>query len=153
MFTEGFRAIAFAVGALTVAFGWFAWRTVQIPTSSPHRLVAELRLAQAAALLLAMTAGAYIGLVAMNEARVGAGLDVAASIGFFVIAAIAPTRDPREALTILAAAFAGHAVVDVLHRPGGLPPGLAPRWYIVGCGIVDVTWGALCYLPVLIARK
>jgi hypothetical protein len=151
--TEGLRAIAFAVAALSAALGWFAWRTIQIPAVSPDRLIAELRLAQAAALLLAMTAGSYIGLVALNEARLGAGIDVALAVGFFVVAAIAPTRDPREALTILAAAFAAHAVVDVLHRPGALPPGLAPRWYIVGCGVVDVAWGALCYLPVLITKK
>jgi len=151
--SEGVRAIAFAVAALSAAFAWLAWRTVQIPSSSPDRLVAELRLAQCGALLLAMTAGSYIGLVALNETRPGGGLDAAIAVGFFVVAAVAPTRDPREALVILAAAFAAHAVVDVLHRPGALPPGLAPRWYIVGCGIVDVAWGALCYLPVLITRK
>ena len=41
-----------------------------------------------------------------------------------------------------------HAVLDVAHRPGALP-GIAPRWYLVGCAIYDVYIGALCYLPIL----
>jgi len=36
----------------------------------------------------------------------------------------------------------------VAHRPGALP-GIAPRWYLVGCAIYDVYIGALCYLPIL----
>jgi hypothetical protein len=52
-------------------------------------------------------------------------------------------------LTILALAFAAHAVVDIAHRPGLLPDGIAPRWYAVGCAILDVYIGALCYLPIL----
>ena len=42
-----------------------------------------------------------------------------------------------------------HAIVDVAHRPGLLPEGLAPRWYAIGCAVFDVYIGALCYLPVL----
>jgi hypothetical protein len=52
-------------------------------------------------------------------------------------------------LTIIALAFAAHAIVDVAHRPGLLPEGLAPRWYAVGCAVYDVVIGAVCYLPVL----
>ena len=48
---------------------WQAIRSARVPVSSPDRLVAELRLAQLAALLLALSAGAYIGLAVAHEAR------------------------------------------------------------------------------------
>jgi hypothetical protein len=103
-----------------------------------------------AALLLAMSAGAYIGLAVAHEARPGVGLDVALAVGFFVVAATTLVRDPRHALTVLALAFAAHAVLDVAHRPGWpLPDGMAPRWYSIGCAIYDVYIGALCFLPIL----
>jgi hypothetical protein len=46
-------------------------------------------------------------------------------------------------------AFAAHALIDILHRPGMLSPDLAPRWFVVGCAVHDVVMGALCYLPVI----
>ncbi len=89
--------------------------------------MAELRLAQLAALLLALSAGAYIGLAVAHEAQPGVGFDVALAGVFFVVAAATLVRDPRQALTILALAFAAHAILDVAHRPGWpLPDGVAP---------------------------
>ena len=137
-------ATALASGA---GFAWLAWRTAREDANSPQRRVAELRLAQVAALLLAFVAAPYIGFAA--AAPSGTGLDVALAMGFFVIAALAPTRDPREALTVLALAFPGHAVIDILHRPGLLPPGAVPGRYLVGCAVYGVIVGALCYLPLL----
>jgi hypothetical protein len=147
--TEGFRTVAVAFVALAVGFTWHAIRTSAIPANSPDRLVAELRLAQFAALLLALTAGVYVGFAVTFEQQPGVGFDVAFAVGFFVIAASTLVRDPRQALTILALAFAAHAVVDVAHRPGWLADGIAPRWYLIGCAIYDVYLGALCYFPVL----
>lgn len=120
-----------------------------VPTSSPERLVEELRLAQMAALLLTLTAGAYIGFAVVRENEPGVGLDIAFTVGFLVVAAYTMLRDPRQALTIVALAFAAHAVLDVAHRPGLLPEALAPRWYTIGCAVFDVYIAALCYLPVL----
>lgn len=146
---EAFRTVLIAFLALAAGFTWQAVRTALIPVSSPERLVAELRLAQIAALLLSLVAGAYIGFAAGNEARPGVGADIAMAVGFFLVAATTLVRDPRQALTILALAFAAHAVVDVAHRPGLLPDGIAPRWYAIGCAVIDVYLGALCYLPIL----
>lgn len=120
-----------------------------MPASSPERLVEELRLAQMAALLLTLTAGAYIGFAVVRENELGVGFDIAFAVGFLVVAAYTMLRDPRQALTIVALAFAAHAVLDVAHRPGLLPEGLAPRWYTIGCAVYDVYIAALCYLPVL----
>ena len=137
-------------GALGVGFTWFAIRTALIPASSPERLVAELRLGQVAALVLALSAGAYVGLAVVHEAQPGVGFDVALALGFFVVAAVTLVKDPRHALTMLALAFAAHAMLDIGHRPGWiLPEGIAPRWYSLGCAVFDVYIGALCYVPIL----
>ena len=140
-----------AFGALGVGLTWQAVRTAIVPVNSPDRLVSELRLAQMAALLLAMSAGAYIGLAVAHEAQPGVGLDVALAIGFFVVAASTLVRDPRQALTILALAFAAHAVLDVAHRPGWPLPGRhgAAVVFDWAARVYDVYIGALCYLPIL----
>jgi hypothetical protein len=147
--SEALRTALIAFTALAAGFTWQAVRAALIPVASPERLVAELRLAQLGALMLSLTAGAYIGFAAGHEARPGVGADIAIALGFFLVAAWTLVRDPRQALTAIALAFAAHAVVDVLHRPGLLPEDLAPRWYSIGCAVYDVYLGALCYLPML----
>jgi hypothetical protein len=147
--SEGFRTTLIAFGALAAGFTWQAVRTSLIPTSSPQRLVDELRLAQMGALLLVLAAGAYIGFAVVRENEPGVGFDIALAVCFLFVAAVTMVRDPRQALTIVALAFAAHAVLDVAHRPGVLPEALAPRWYAIGCAVFDVYIAALCYLPVL----
>jgi hypothetical protein len=147
--SEALRTVLVAFGALAVGFTWQSIRTAAIPTVSPERLVAELRLAQMAALLLTLSAGAYIGFAVVRENELGVGLDIALAVGFLVAAGVTMVREPRQALTIVALAFAAHAMLDVAHRPGLLPDGLAPRWYSVGCAVYDVFMAAVCYLPVL----
>jgi hypothetical protein len=146
--TEGFRTVAVAFLALGVVFAWQSIRTALIPVSAPDRLVSELRLSQLASLLLVIAAGAYVGMAIVHEEVRGVGFDVALSVGFFVVAATALMREPRQALTLLALAFAAHAILDVAHRPGLLPD-VAPRWYLIGCAVYDACIGALCYLPIL----
>ena len=146
--SEALRTVVVAFGALALGFTWQAVRTTAVPTSSPQRLVAELRLAQMAALLLTLTAGAYIGFAVVRENQPGVGLDIALAVGVLVVAAFTMVRDPRQALTIVALAFAAHAVVDIAHRPGILPDGLTPRWYAISCAVYDLYLGALCYFPV-----
>ena len=147
--SEAFRTTVVAFGALAAGFTWLSVRTSAIAPASPERLIAELRLAQIAGLLLTLIAGAYVGLAVVRENDPGVGLDIAFAVGFMIAAAWTMMRDPRQALTILALAFAGHAVLDVAHRPGVLAESLAPRWYFIGCAIYDAYVGALCYLPIL----
>jgi hypothetical protein len=146
---DAVRVIALLALGLVAMTAWLSVRAIRLVPSAPDRLVAELRLAQLASLVLAFTAAGYVGLAAAQPRLEGAGLDVALALGFFVVAVTATLRDPREALTMLAAAFVGHALLDVLHRPGLLSAGLAPHWYVVGCALHNVLLGALCYLPVL----
>lgn len=147
--TETFRTVMIAAVALAAGLTWQSVRTAAIPIASPDRLVAELRLAQIAALLLALTAGAYIGFAAAHDGRAAGALDVTMAVGFFLVAATTLVRDPRAALTILAIAFAAHAVIDAGLRPGGLRAGIVPEWYAVGCATFNVCIGAIVYLPIL----
>ena len=147
--SEAFRTLLIGFGGLAAGFAWLSVRTASLPASTPQRLIDELRLAQFAALLLTLTAGAYIGFAVIREHEPGVGLDVALAIGFLIAAGTSIVKEPRQALTIVAVAFAAHAVLDVAHRPGLLPDGLAPRWYAIACAVYDVCIGALCYLPVL----
>lgn len=149
MISEAASAVLLVGLALIIGFAWMTGRALRIPTSAPDRLVAELRLAQLGAVMLALTAGASLGLTAANELRPGIAIESAVALAFFALATIAPLRDPREALTLLALAFGAHAVVDISHRPGLLPDHLAPQWFVVGCAIHNLCAGVLCYLPVL----
>jgi hypothetical protein len=147
--TEGLRTLIVAAFALAAGFSVQSLRTAAIPVSAPDRLVAELRLAQVGALLLTLAAGAYLGFAAVYEARTGVGLDIALAAGFFVLAGYTLTCDPRQALTLLALAFGTHALLDIAHRPGVLPDDIVPRWYTVGCAVVNLVLGAFSYLPLL----
>ena len=147
--SEALRTVLIAFGTLAAGFTWQSIRTAAVPPTSPERLVAELRLAQLAALLLTLTAGAYIGFAVVRETEPGVGLDIVLAVGFLVVAAVTMLRDPRQALTMVALAFLAHAVLDIAHRPGLLPEALAPRWYAIGCAVYDVFMAAVCYLPVL----
>ena len=109
----------------------------------------ELRLAQFAALLLVMVAGIYVGSAVAHAATAGVGVDIALAVGFFVVAALATTWEPRRALTALAAAWGAHALLDLAHLVDLLPSAIVPSWYPTVCAIYDVCVAGICYLPVL----
>jgi hypothetical protein len=127
----------------------FTLRALAAPANAPDRLVAELRLAQVAALVLALTAGVSVGLALGHAGRPNLSIEVALGGMLFLVAALAPFQDPRLALTLVAVGFAAHAVTDVMHRPGLLPADLTGQWYFVGSATLDAVVGALCYLPLL----
>jgi hypothetical protein len=147
MGTETLRAIVVAFLALGGVLAWVSVSAARVPVISPERLVAEFRAVRFASLLLALTAGTSIGLAAAQEQVPAGALDVSFAVGFFVVAAVALTKDPPQALALLAAAFGAHALLDIAHRPGLLSPDLGPRWFFVSCAVYDVVIGALCYLP------
>lgn len=127
----------------------FTLRALAAPGNAPDRLVAELRLAQIGALVLALTAGASVGLALGHPSRPELSTEVALGGMLFLVAAIAPFQDPRQALTMVSLGFAAHAVTDVMHRPGLLAADLTAQWYFVGSACLDAVVGALCYLPLL----
>lgn len=127
---------------------WVSWRLTREPHDSPQRIVGELRLSQTAAILLAFDAAVYAGLAAAAESVPGAAPDVALAGAFAGAALLAQLREPRQALLLLAVAFAAHALVDIAHRPGLLPT-LAPRWLAVGGAAFDLLFAATCFAPVV----
>lgn len=147
--SDTLRAILFAFLALLGALGWLAIRASMIPSVSPARLVAEFGVIRLASLLLALAAGMGIGVAAAREQVAAGALDVALAAGFVAWAAVAQTKDPRQALMLLSAGFAGHALLDIAHRPGWLSPDLAPHWFLIASAVYDVAAGAICYLPLL----
>ena len=72
----------------------FAVRALAAPATSPDRLVAELRLAQMASLVLALTAGVSVGLAIGHGPRPDLSMEVALGGMLFVVAAVAPFRTP-----------------------------------------------------------
>jgi len=147
--TEASRTILIAALSIAAGMTWQGLRAAAIPLTSPERLIAELRLAQVGALVLMATAGAYLGFAVVHDSDPGVGLDIALALGFGIVAAVTLVHDPRQGLTLLALAFAAHAVLDVAHRPGVLPVGVAPRWYSLGCAVFNVYVGAVTYWPIL----
>ena len=133
----------FALSA--VALSVYTWRLTRIDASQPERLIGQLRLVQWVAILLAMTGGAWLGLAVRAGAEPLAAVEVSVAVGCGIAAALALLSDPRAALGLLAAVFMAHALVDIAHRPGWLPPTIAPRWFTVGCAAYDVYLAALCY--------
>ena len=147
--TDAARALLVASVALAMVAIRLSVIAMKADATSPERLVAELRLAQFAALLLVLTAGVYIGFALAHEATTGSGLDVALAVGFLVLAAVSVTKDPRVALTLLAVAFAGHAVIDLIHGAEILPSEALPGWYSTACAFYDVAIAGVCYLPIV----
>lgn len=143
-------ALFFLVMAVMFAapLAWFAWRLATLPHDSPERVVGELRLSQAAAIVLALDAAVYAGLAAAAETVPGAAPDVALAGAFAGASMLAQLSEPRRSLTLLALAFAAHALVGIAHRPGLLPV-IAPQWLAVGGAAFDLVFAAICFVPVV----
>ena len=149
--TEPVGTLAVAATMLALAIARLAWGALRLDASSPDRLVAELRLAQVAALLLVLAAGTYVG-AAVASRTPGAGLDIALATGFFVLAALATTWAPARALTALAAAWGAYGLAGLGHQAGILPPGAVPAWYSTASAIYAVCMAGVGYLPNLRQR-
>ncbi len=147
--TNTFWACTVAATALSVALARLSIDATRTDTSSPERLIAELRVAQFAALLLVLVAGTYTGFAIAHENHLSSGVDISFAVGFLIIASVVINRPPSAALTILSLAFATHALLGVVQGQGILIDQIAPTWYITGCAIYDVLFAGLCYLPLL----
>jgi hypothetical protein len=128
-----------------IAISTMAWRVSRLDLDEPGRLIGQLRVAQWAAVLLAGLGGISLGLAVASPAVPLSHVDAALGVVFVGFAGIVLQRDPRDALLFAAGGFAVHALLNLAHRPGWLPPELAPRWYIVGSAIYDVCVAGTCY--------
>src|SRR5687768_9589369 len=62
--------------AFAAGLAWFSWRLTRLPADSPDMVVGQLRLSQAAAVLLSFNGAIYAGLAAAAETTPGAAADV-----------------------------------------------------------------------------
>ena len=135
--------IAALSAAVTAAL---AWQVLRTESASPARLIAQLRVAQWAAVVLATVGGISIGLAGAAEAVPAATLDVTIGATLVLASMAVIQREPRVALMVAASAFVAHALTDLAHRPSWLSPDVSPRWYVVGSAIYDVCVAAFCYV-------
>ena len=150
MGSEAGRALVAGALTLLTALAVLTRQTVRLPSHDPDRLVAELRLAQAAAVLLAFSAAFVAGLAASSSGPVAA-LDMAVAVLCCGLALMTLVRDPRAALAWLAGAFMARALADLAHLPGWLPT-TAPAAVYSASAIANVAAAALVALPLLRAR-
>jgi hypothetical protein len=134
-------AAALSLSALT----FYAWRLARPEHDGPARLVAQLRLAQAMALMIAAIGALPIGIAVCRADVPLAHVDAVIGVGFILAAGYLQIREPREALLIASGVLVLHALVDIAHRPGWLSTDLAPQWFNVGSAICDAYLAALCY--------
>ncbi len=151
MGSDASRALLLGSAILVVAFAAHTVQTLRSRPQAPHRLVAELRLAQAAAVLLTFSAAMMGGLSAAHDAVPGAGLNVAFAVVFCGLALMTLPRDAGSALRWLAAGFAARLVLDLLHLPGWLP-GPVPD-VVVALSAAANGVAAWCCLAPLVQRR
>ncbi len=144
--TETARVLLTAAILSAVVLGAFVWRLTRAEVPAHARLVGQLHLSQWAAVVLAVSGAAYIGLAVGGETAVGAPLELA--VGLVAIAAglLVLRCELRQALLVAAVALWLHAGIDLSHRPGWLAADLAPAWFRWGAATYDVYIGVLCWL-------
>lgn len=145
MASEAGRALLGGALTLLVALLVLTVQTVRLPGHAPARIVAELRLAQAAAVLLAFSAAFLAGLAALSAGPVAA-FDMGVAVLCCGVALMTLVRDARAALAWIAAAFLGRAVLDLCHVLQWLPI-VAPTRVVAGSLITNLAAAALVALP------
>ena len=147
MGSEAGRALLAGAITLVAALAVLTWQTVRIPGHAPHRVVAELRLAQAAAVLLAFSAAFVAGLAASGPGPVAA-FDMACAVLIAGLSLMTLVRDPRAGLAWIAAAFLGRAILDLAHLLAWLPS-VADEPLLAGSLVANLMAAACCALPLL----
>ena len=143
--SETIRALV-AIAVLSgSAFAVFVWRLSRLDAAEPARLIGELRFSQWMALVLGAVGGAWLGVAAVRMPSGYGALEATLALTTILFAGWTLQRETRQSLLLLSAAFVGHALLDVAHRPGWLAADLAPRWFTVGCAAYDIYLAALCY--------
>lgn len=145
MASEAGRALLGGALTLVAALAVLTFQTVRLPGHAPSRVVAELRLAQAAAVLLAFSAAFLAGLAASSSGPIAA-LDMAAAVLCCGLSLMTLVRDARAALAWVAAAFLGRSILDLCHVMHWLPI-VAPTRVVAGSMVTNLVAAALVALP------
>jgi len=126
------------------ALGIFAAQIERLDSATPERLIAQMRLAQFAAVLLAAVSGITIGLVLANGTGPFTTLDTCLFVIFSGLSALVVRREPRPALLLAAAGLVAHGFVTIAHRPGWMPTAPFSQWHAVGLAVYDVAVAMIC---------
>jgi drug/metabolite transporter (DMT)-like permease len=144
--TDAARTLLVACALSAAAATMFVLQLRRADPDSPERRIGELRAANAAALLLAVTGASTIGFAVTRAASSTAALELALAFLFVGAAGWMFFREPREALLIGAAAFLTHAALDLAHRPGALSTEIFPGGYLIGCAAYNGYIAAICFV-------
>lgn len=146
MASEAARALLLGTATLVLALAYLTLQTLRVPARHPSRLIAELRLAQAAAVLLAFSSALMAGLASARDQVPAASLDVAMAVLWCGLALMTLVRDARSALAWLAAAFVGRAAFDLVHVAGWLP-GAVPAMHLAVSAAANAFAACCCLVP------
>lgn len=131
---------ALSAGALAI----FGAQIERLDSATPQRLIAQMRLAQFAAILLAAASGITCGLVITGDAGPFTTLDTCLFAIFGGVAALVLGREPRPALLLAAGGLVAHGFVTIAHRPGWIPTAPFSQWHAVGIAVYDVVIAMIC---------
>jgi hypothetical protein len=134
--------VAGALSALALAV--FAAQIARLDSATPERLIAQMRLAQFAAILLAAVSGITCGLVVAAGSGPFTTLDTCLYAILGGLAAIIIRREPRPALLLAAAGLVAHGFITIAHRPGWIPTSPFSQWHAVGIAIYDLAIAMIC---------
>lgn len=147
--TETARVLLTAGILSAVALSSVVWRLMR-QSGAPHEiLIDQLRLSQWAALLLAGSGAAGIGMAVAAAAAPGAAVEATAGLMTMAASVVVLRREPPSALLVVGLLFLLHAAFDWAHRPAFLTPEFVPHWWSVGSATYDVYLATLC----LVARR
>lgn len=144
--TDTARVLLTAGILSAVGLSAFAWRLTRPGRPAHEYLIDQLTLSQWAALLLAATGAAGIGLAVGAAATPQSLVEVLAGIVTMAAGVLVLRREPRQALLIAGVLLVLHALFDVAHRPALLTTEVVPQWWAVGTALYDVHIAALCLL-------
>jgi hypothetical protein len=126
------------------ALGIFAAQIERLDSATPERLIAQMRLAQFAAVLLAAMSGITCGLVLGSGSGPFTTLDTCLFAIFGGLSALVVRREPRPALLLAAAGLVAHGFVTIAHRPGWMPTAPFSQWHAVGLAVYDLAIAMIC---------
>lgn len=122
----------------------FGAQIERMESTTPERLIAQMRLAQFAAIALAVVSGITCGLVLADGTGAFTTLDTCLFAVFGGVAALVIGREPRQALLLAAVALVAHGFVTIAHRPGWMPSVPFSQWHAVGLAVYDLVIATIC---------
>ncbi len=123
----------------------FAFRLQRLDRSDPVRLIGQLRLSQAASILLATMGGLRLGLAVANDGQVLGRIDLFLGVAMVMLAATVQSFDPPRALRLSAAGFLLLALFEIVPHAAGSSLSLSPAWLATGVAAYDLGAAAVCF--------